>query len=132
MILPQKDQADELHRTCATQAADVTDQTVVTSNQAAALALVFTHPKSQRGRMSQCERRAMNSATTLSGRALYTVPEAMEMLNLSRTVIYEQIRSGRLLTVTQGRRRLVPASSMTAYVDLLVAEAMARTNAHTP
>ena len=29
--------------------------------------------------------------TTLSGRALYTVPEAMEMLNLSRTVIYEQI-----------------------------------------
>lgn len=44
----------------------------------------------------------MNSATTLSGRALYTVPEAMEMLNLSRTVIYEQIRSGRLLTVTQG------------------------------
>jgi hypothetical protein len=26
----------------------------------------------------------MNSAATLSGRALYTVPEAMEMLNLSR------------------------------------------------
>jgi excisionase family DNA binding protein len=68
----------------------------------------------------------------LAGRALYTVPEAMEMLNLSRTVIYEQIRSGRLLTVTQGRRRLVPASSMTAYVDLLVTEAMARTSAHAP
>jgi hypothetical protein len=31
----------------------------------------------------------MNSATTLSDRALYTVPEAMAMLNLSRTVIYE-------------------------------------------
>ena len=74
----------------------------------------------------------MNSATTLSGRALCTVPEAMEMLNLSRTVIYKQIRSGRLLTVTQGRRRLVPASSMTAYVDLLVTETMARTNAYTP
>jgi hypothetical protein len=29
----------------------------------------------------------MNSAITLTGRALYTVPEAMEMLNLSRTVI---------------------------------------------
>ena len=67
----------------------------------------------------------MNSAATLSARALYTVPEAMEMLNLSRTVIYEQIRSGRLLTVTQGRRRLIPASSMAAYVDLLVTEAMA-------
>jgi len=74
----------------------------------------------------------MNSAITLAGRALYTGPEAMEMLNLSRTVIYEQIRSGRLLTVTQGRRRLVPASSMTAYIDLLVTEAMARTNARTP
>jgi hypothetical protein len=75
----------------------------------------------------------MNSAATLSGRALYTVPEAMEMLNvnLSRTVIFEQIRSGRLLTVTQGRRRLVPASSMTAYINLLVTEAMARTNART-
>ena len=34
----------------------------------------------------------MNSAITLTGRALYTVPEAMKMLNLSRTVIYEQIR----------------------------------------
>ena len=74
----------------------------------------------------------MNSATSLSARALYTVPEAMALLNLSRTVIYEQIRSGRLLTVTQGRRRLVPASSMTAYVDLLVAEAMRGTNARTP
>jgi excisionase family DNA binding protein len=97
----------------------------------AALALVFTQP-GQRVRISQGARRAMNSATTLSGRALYTVPEAMEMLNLSRTVIYEQIRSGRLLTVTQGRRRLVSASSMAAYVDLLVTEAMAHTNAHTP
>ena len=74
----------------------------------------------------------MNSAATLSARALYTVPEAMEMLNLSRTVIYEQIRSGRLLTVTHGWRRLVPASSMTAYIDLLVTEAMARTNARKP
>jgi hypothetical protein len=72
----------------------------------------------------------MNSAATLSGRALYTVPEAM--LNLSRTVIFEPIRSGRLLTVTQGRRRLVPASSITAHINLLVTEAMARTNARTP
>ena len=74
----------------------------------------------------------MNSGTTLPGPALYTAPQAMEMLNLSRTVMYEQIRSGRLLKVTQGRRRLVPGSFMTAYVDLLVTEAMARTNAHTP
>jgi excisionase family DNA binding protein len=77
--------------------------------------------KGQRGRIYQGARSARNSAATLSGRALYTVPEAMEMLNLSRRVIYKQIRSGRLLTVTKGRRRLVQASSITAaYVDLLV------------
>jgi excisionase family DNA binding protein len=55
-------------------------------------------------------------------RVLYTVHEAMNMLNLSRTVIYELIRSGRLHTVTQGRRRLVPAISIDAYVQLLIAE----------
>ena len=56
--------------------------------------------KGRRDRVSQGEGRAINSATSLSARALYTVPEAMAMLNLSRTVINEQIRSGRLLTVT--------------------------------
>ena len=56
-------------------------------------------------------------------RALYSVPEAMALLNLSRTQIYELIRSRRLVTVTQGRRRLVPASSITQYVALLLCEA---------
>jgi hypothetical protein len=36
MILPQENHADEPHRTSSTQAADATDPTVVTSNQAAA------------------------------------------------------------------------------------------------
>ena len=76
--------------------------------------------KGQRSRVSQGATSVRNSATTLSGRALYTVPEAINMLNLSQRVIYKQIRSGRLLTVTKERRRLVQASSMTAYVDLLV------------
>ena len=47
MILPQEDQADELHSTRGTRAADATDPTVVTSNQAAALALVFPQPKAR-------------------------------------------------------------------------------------
>ena len=76
--------------------------------------------KGQRSRVSQGATSVRNSAATLSGRALYTVPEAMKMRNLSRRVIYKRIRSGRLLTVTKERRRLVQASSMTAYVDLLV------------
>ena len=33
-------------------------------------------------------------------RALYAIPEAMVLLSLSRTQIYELIRSDRLLTVT--------------------------------
>ena len=67
----------------------------------------------------------MKAVTESQSRELYTVPEAMVRLNLSRTVIYELIRSGRLLTVTQGRRRLIPAASLSAYVDLLISEAMA-------
>ena len=38
-------------------------------------------------------------------RALYAIPEPMVLLSLSRTQMYELIRSDRLLTVTQGRRR---------------------------
>ncbi|MBG6101165.1 excisionase family DNA binding protein [Micromonospora vinacea] len=57
------------------------------------------------------------------GKALYRITEAMRLLSLSRTVIYEQIRAGRLRTVRQGRSRLVPAAAITAYVDLLEHEA---------
>lgn len=56
-------------------------------------------------------------------RALYRIPEAMRLLSLSRSVIYEQIRAGRLRTVRQGRARLVPATAITAYVTLLEQEA---------
>ncbi|GAB3855857.1 helix-turn-helix domain-containing protein [Micromonospora andamanensis] len=56
-------------------------------------------------------------------RALYRITDAMRLLSLSRTVIYEQIRAGRLRTVRQGRARLVPAAAITAYVDLLEQEA---------
>jgi excisionase family DNA binding protein len=59
-------------------------------------------------------------------RTLYSVTEAMALLNLSRTVIYELIRSGRLTTVTQGRRRLVPAAALDAYVELLLLESEGR------
>jgi excisionase family DNA binding protein len=52
-------------------------------------------------------------------KALYRIPEAMTLLSLSRSVIYEQIRAGRLRTVKQGRTRLVPATAITAYVTLL-------------
>ncbi|WP_018253053.1 helix-turn-helix domain-containing protein [Salinispora mooreana] len=66
----------------------------------------------------------MTTATLNSPiKALYRIPEAMSLLSLSRSVIYEQIRAGRLRTVQQGRTRLVPATAITAYVDLLEQEA---------
>jgi excisionase family DNA binding protein len=43
----------------------------------------------------------------------------MALLSLSRTVIYEQIRTGRLRTVRQGRTRLVPATAIADYIALL-------------
>lgn len=54
---------------------------------------------------------------------LYRVPEAMSLLSLSRSVLYEQIRAGRLKSVTQGRTRLIPASAISDYVALLWREA---------
>lgn len=54
---------------------------------------------------------------------LYRIPEAKQLLSMSRSVIYEQIRAGRLRSVTQGRTRLVPAAAIAEYVDLLVREA---------
>lgn len=56
-------------------------------------------------------------------RALYKVAEVVVLLNLSRSQIYELIRSGRLRTVTEGRSRLIPASAINEYVELLMGEA---------
>jgi excisionase family DNA binding protein len=54
---------------------------------------------------------------------LYRVPEAMRALSLSRSVIYELIRSGRLRSVREGRARLIPATAITDYIKLLEREA---------
>jgi excisionase family DNA binding protein len=54
---------------------------------------------------------------------LYRVTNAMRVLSMSRTVIYDLIRTGRLRTVKQGRTRLIPASAITDYVALLEREA---------
>jgi excisionase family DNA binding protein len=55
--------------------------------------------------------------------ALYRVTDVMRMLKISRTVIYEQLRSGRLRSVHQGRTRLIPASAIRDYIALLEKEA---------
>jgi len=50
---------------------------------------------------------------------LYRVDEAAHALRLSRSVVYELIRSGQLRTVKVGRRRLVPVAALGEYVDSL-------------
>ena len=47
----------------------------------------------------------------------------MDLLNMSRSLIYEQLRAKRLHSVTQGRTRLIPATAITAYLALLDHEA---------
>lgn len=59
---------------------------------------------------------------TVPSRHLYRLPEAMLLLSMSRSVLYEQLRAGRLRSVTQGRTRLIPASAIDDYVKLLETE----------
>nr|WP_255220259.1 helix-turn-helix domain-containing protein [Actinomadura chibensis] len=54
---------------------------------------------------------------------MYRVSEAMELLSLSRSVIYELIRSGRLRSVREGRSRRIPGSAIAEYIALLESEA---------
>ncbi|MGY4766492.1 helix-turn-helix domain-containing protein [Kribbella sp. CWNU-51] len=61
-----------------------------------------------------------------AAKALYRIPEVMDLLSMSRSVIYEQIRAGRLRTVTEGRARRVPASAIAEYVALLERESGGR------
>jgi excisionase family DNA binding protein len=72
-----------------------------------------------------------DQSTVSAGRAevthldlqLYRVPEAMRILSLRRSTIYELLRSGRLRSVREGRARLIPASAIAEYVTLLKNEA---------
>ena len=54
---------------------------------------------------------------------LYRVTEAMAVLSVSRSVIYDEIRSGRLRSVKRGRSRLISASAIADYIALLEQEA---------
>jgi excisionase family DNA binding protein len=59
-------------------------------------------------------------------RQLFKVSEAMEILSMSRTVIYEQMRSGRLRYVKQGRATLITETAIRNYVALLESESGVR------
>jgi len=52
---------------------------------------------------------------------VYTVDEAARALRISRSVIFELIRSDQLHTVKLGRRRLVPVKSLHEFVEAIQA-----------
>lgn len=60
-------------------------------------------------------------------RALLSVEEAAEALGVSRTTMYGLIRDSEIQTVRVGRRRLVPAEEIAAYIARATAKAMGLT-----
>jgi excisionase family DNA binding protein len=52
-----------------------------------------------------------------------TVPEAMTALKLSRSKIYDLIRSGALPSYTEGRARRIPLDSLRTYMHNRLEEA---------
>ena len=60
-----------------------------------------------------------SSGTRWYPRSSTGLMKAATALRLSRSLIHELIRSGRLRSVKQGRRRLVPVSALAEYVASL-------------
>ncbi|MEU7157351.1 helix-turn-helix domain-containing protein [Streptomyces chrestomyceticus] len=63
--------------------------------------------------------------TSPAERVLYRPEEAATALGIGRSLVYEEIRLGRLRTVRIGRRRLIPREYIAQYVELLKGEAEA-------
>jgi len=65
----------------------------------------------------------VNKSGAESERLLYRVSEAAGVLSLSRSVVFDLMRMGRLRSVKEGRTRLIPLSALRDYVALLEREA---------
>jgi excisionase family DNA binding protein len=54
---------------------------------------------------------------------LLTVPEVMARLKISRSTVYDLIRTRQLASITIGRSRRIPAHTLTAYIHHHLEEA---------
>ncbi|MFK0118726.1 helix-turn-helix domain-containing protein [Streptomyces sp. NPDC090994] len=54
---------------------------------------------------------------------LLTVPEVMMRLRLGRSTVYDLIRSGRLVSITVGRSRRIPADALRDFITHEIEEA---------
>ena len=55
----------------------------------------------------------------ISDKLLLTIPEAMAVTNLGRTMVYQLIGNGALESVTVGRRRMIPTAALNDWVERL-------------
>lgn len=62
-------------------------------------------------------------SSTPPERLLYRVDEVCDLLSLSRSRVFELLRSGELRSVTQGRSRLIPNAALHEYVAELERQA---------
>lgn len=63
----------------------------------------------------------MNNVTGLDRpRVLYRIDAAAELLSVSKSRVYELVRSGQLRTVKVGKSHRVPARSLDEYVTRLL------------
>ena len=53
---------------------------------------------------------------------LLSIDQAVTASGLSRTVLYDRVMRGRIASVKEGRRRLIPRGAIEAYVARLLAE----------
>lgn len=67
-------------------------------------------------------KKVVQTADSRADLQLYRITEAMVILAISRTVIYEEMRSGRLGWVKRGRSRRIPAADISSYLALLKSE----------
>ena len=70
------------------------------------------------------ERRAAERGDPSSGhrRLLYPANEALQLLGIGHTRFYEEMHAGRIATVKVGRRRMVTAAAIDAYLAALEAD----------
>ena len=61
--------------------------------------------------------------TTEPAPMMFRISTVVKLTGLSRSVIYEQIKAGRLRTVKQGSATLITAAALADYVQLLEQEA---------
>ncbi|MFE6713309.1 helix-turn-helix domain-containing protein [Streptomyces sp. NPDC057695] len=59
---------------------------------------------------------------TIATAELLTVPEVMARLKLGRSTVYDLIRSRRLVSITIGRSRRVPADAVRDFIDNQIEE----------